>query len=429
MRCLYQRGAGTRPSALQVGKDGEHPAVVRVGLGEAELAEDALDVLLDGAVGDEEGAGDRAVRAALGHEGEDLALARGEGGEPAVAPAAGEELADDLGVQHRPARGDVADRGEELGDVSHAVLEQVAGTTRAGLEQLGAVALLDVLREDEHGEAGDAGASLDGRLEALVTVARGHPDVHHRHVRAVLLGGPDQARTVAHGGDHLEAGVGEQPREALPEESRVLGDHYPHRGSRAVSPCIRHGLRGASSPPSPRGISARTRVGPPGGLCTRSWPSSAASRSASPESPPFATGAAAPAPSSVTSTTSRSSGPASRHTVTPAAEAAECLAALERASIATKYAVVSTASGRRSSSLTSTETGTGDLSQMAERAASRPLSVRMAGWMPLTRSRISARARLASACASSTSSRAASGSSASFSFAIPRPIARETRRC
>src|SRR5918997_1753112 len=88
MRCLYQRGAGTRPSALQVGKDGEHPAVVRVGLGEAELAEDALDVLLDGAVGDEEGAGDRAVRAALGHEGEDLALARGEGGEPAVAPAA-----------------------------------------------------------------------------------------------------------------------------------------------------------------------------------------------------------------------------------------------------------------------------------------------------------------------------------------------------
>ncbi len=119
----------------------------------------------------------------------------------------------------------------------------------------------------------------------------------------------------------------------------------------------------------------------------------------------------------------------SRHTATPTPEAPECFAALERASVATKYAVVSTASGRRSSSLTSTETGIGDLPARAERAASRPRSVRMAGWMPRTRSRISERARLASPCASSTSSRAASGSSAIFCFAMPRPIARETRRC
>jgi hypothetical protein len=86
-------------SASQVGQDGEHPAVVGVGLGEAELVEDALDVLLDGAPGDEERLGDRAVGASFCYEGEDLALARGEGGEPVVAPAAGEELADDLGVE------------------------------------------------------------------------------------------------------------------------------------------------------------------------------------------------------------------------------------------------------------------------------------------------------------------------------------------
>ena len=45
------------------------------GGGEAELGEDAGDVLLDRALGDDQALGDGGVAAALGHEGEDVELA------------------------------------------------------------------------------------------------------------------------------------------------------------------------------------------------------------------------------------------------------------------------------------------------------------------------------------------------------------------
>ena len=67
------RGGG-RPS------DGRQP----------ELAEDVRDVLLDRALGDHQALGDRRVRAALGHQPEHVALARGQLVERAVVPAAAE---------------------------------------------------------------------------------------------------------------------------------------------------------------------------------------------------------------------------------------------------------------------------------------------------------------------------------------------------
>src|SRR5690606_41623269 len=57
---------------------GEHPAVVVVGRGEAELGEDAGDVLADRALAEVEPLPDRRVRPPLGHELQHLALARGE---------------------------------------------------------------------------------------------------------------------------------------------------------------------------------------------------------------------------------------------------------------------------------------------------------------------------------------------------------------
>jgi len=51
-------------SSLQVGEDGEHPAVIGVRRLQAELAEDVADVLFDGALGDDEAVGDGAVGAA-----------------------------------------------------------------------------------------------------------------------------------------------------------------------------------------------------------------------------------------------------------------------------------------------------------------------------------------------------------------------------
>ena len=70
------------------------------------------------------------VRAALGHQAEHLALARGQVVERVAAPGAGEELRDDLRVDHGAAGGDAVDGVEEVADVGDAVLEQVADAAR-----------------------------------------------------------------------------------------------------------------------------------------------------------------------------------------------------------------------------------------------------------------------------------------------------------
>ena len=54
-------------------------SVVVAAAGQAELGEDPGHVLLDGAFGDDHLRGDRGVGAALGHQAQDLALARDEG--------------------------------------------------------------------------------------------------------------------------------------------------------------------------------------------------------------------------------------------------------------------------------------------------------------------------------------------------------------
>ena len=120
----------------QVGEHGEHAAVVP-GVGrEAELREDARHVLLDRALGDDEPLADRLVRAALGHQLEHLALARGELVERVVAAAPADEQRDDLGVERRAALADAPHGGGELVDVGDAVLEQVADALGALGEQL-----------------------------------------------------------------------------------------------------------------------------------------------------------------------------------------------------------------------------------------------------------------------------------------------------
>ena len=93
--------------------------------------------------------GDRGVRAALGHEAQHLALARGEPLERVAAAGTGEDLRDHLGIEGRPALADAADGRDELGDVGDPVLQQVADAARVAREQVGRVPLLDVLREHE----------------------------------------------------------------------------------------------------------------------------------------------------------------------------------------------------------------------------------------------------------------------------------------
>jgi hypothetical protein len=64
-------------SALEVGEDGEDPAVIGIGGLEAEFVEDPADVLFDGAWGDDEDFGDAGVGPALGDEPEYVEFPRG----------------------------------------------------------------------------------------------------------------------------------------------------------------------------------------------------------------------------------------------------------------------------------------------------------------------------------------------------------------
>ena len=67
-------------------------------------------------------------------------------------PAGGDQPRDDLRVERRAAGGDPLGGGEELADVEHAVLEQVAEA--AERDQLDGVRGLDVLGEHEHADLG-----------------------------------------------------------------------------------------------------------------------------------------------------------------------------------------------------------------------------------------------------------------------------------
>src|SRR6185312_2057558 len=195
-----------------------------------------------------------------------------------------------------------------------------------------------------------------------------------------LPGQPEQGSGVRGQAGHLEAGVGQHPFQPLGEQNGVLG----HDDTRAgVAGRAGHG----------HGITACSRVPPPGGLCTVSEPPTEATRSASPASPLPDPAWAPPTPSSLTSTSSR---PACSRTVTTAALAWACLATLASASDTTKYAVASTWAGNRPGGTARICVVTGERSTSAWIAPSRPVWVSTAGWMPRASSRSSAMAALAS---------------------------------
>src|SRR5918996_2793076 len=95
-------GRGPRLGA-EIQQDCEHAARLAPARGQAELAEDAGDVLLDGAERDHELVCYPLVRAAFGHQFEYLALAWRQFGERIVAPTLGEQGRDDDRVDRRAA--------------------------------------------------------------------------------------------------------------------------------------------------------------------------------------------------------------------------------------------------------------------------------------------------------------------------------------
>ena len=107
-------------------------------------------------------------------------------GERVGAAGGADELGDHFGVQGRTSDGDPLERLDEVADVGHPVLEQVADAGGVVGQQVGGVAGLDVLGEEQDAEALVAGPQLEGEPQALVGEGRRHPDVDHRDVGRVL---------------------------------------------------------------------------------------------------------------------------------------------------------------------------------------------------------------------------------------------------
>jgi hypothetical protein len=229
-------------------------------------------VRLDGAFGDVQSGGDGPVGHALGDQPEDLSFPLAEAGEGVGPAAASDQARDDRGVDHRFAVHDAAQGVDDGGDVEDAFLEQVANPFGLHLDEAHGVAGLHVLGQDQDADLGVLGADRLGGDQALVGVGWRHADVDQRHVRASQADLPEQTLGVFGLGDHLDAGIAQQPDDALPGEQDVVGDDYAH------------------------GSSARSRVG-----STASRPSRAPMRSAS-----WTIAAVRVVPSSSTVTTSRS---------------------------------------------------------------------------------------------------------------------------
>ena len=190
------------------------------------------------------------LREPLRHQLQHLALALGEPAELVDELVAAEQVADHLGVEHGAAGRDRVERVEQHLDVGHPVLEQVAEAAGVLPGQVGDVAALQRLGEQQDAEPGVALAELERRLGALVRVRRRHPDVDDRDVGCVLVDHGEQLVGVGGPGHDVDPRLGEQVGQAVAQQPGVVGDHDPH-GSTA-STVVPVAAAGDGEPPTGR---------------------------------------------------------------------------------------------------------------------------------------------------------------------------------
>ena len=156
-----------------------------------------------------------------------------------AAPA--DEALDDLRVEGRAAGRDALDGVDELGDVAHAVLEQVADARGVVADELEHVGRLEVLGEDEHRDGRMGAADLRRGDQPVVGVARRHPDVDDRDVGRVGAHLQHQVVGVVRAPDHVVARV--LSSDAMPSRSSALSSATTTRrrcgrvGRRTVGGC------------------------------------------------------------------------------------------------------------------------------------------------------------------------------------------------
>src|SRR5215831_18207881 len=122
--------------------------------GEAELEEDPVDRLLDGAIAQAQRFRDRRVVLPLGHLAEHVALSLSQLVERRLLASRllRDERLDDLRIDDRPSLRDSPDRPDELLNVVDALLEQVRAALRPCLEQRERIGRLQVLAEYDHAD-------------------------------------------------------------------------------------------------------------------------------------------------------------------------------------------------------------------------------------------------------------------------------------
>jgi hypothetical protein len=121
------------------------------------------------------------------------------------------------------------ERVHEFAHVADPVLEEITDAAGAIGEQLRRVLALDILAEDQHRRSRNLPASLDRRPQSFVALARWHPHIDNRHIRAMREDGLDERWPVTHLGDHDAARLLDQPRDSLANEGRILRDDDPER--------------------------------------------------------------------------------------------------------------------------------------------------------------------------------------------------------
>ena len=137
---------------------------------------------------------------------------------------------DDVRVDHRPAVCDGADRGDELLEILHALLQEVGAPCAAPFEECEHVTRVRILAEQNDADLGIGLAQPIGGLDPFVEPARRHPDVGDDDVRPLCLDGGEQRWEVAAHGSDLEVGPRlEQAPYAFADEVVILREHEPDR--------------------------------------------------------------------------------------------------------------------------------------------------------------------------------------------------------
>ena len=195
-------------------------------------------MLMDCAFADPQLAGNTGVRPALGHELEDLALARREVAKRILDSPSGDELLHQPRVDDRTAVGDPLDRLKKVVHLGDPALQQIADPAPFG-EQAHRAVDLDMRGEHEDADRRKLCADRLRGIETLGRMGRGHANVQHDQLWKVLANQRHQLGHIARQAHDLKSRRFEEAGYALAQEDIVVGDDH---SSPALARCHRESI-------------------------------------------------------------------------------------------------------------------------------------------------------------------------------------------